>query len=159
MTYFQKTLSAPFGQLRCVATSEALVAVSSQPESGQFENTVTVTEHPILDQAIRELGAYFGGEAKDFTTPIEMGGTEFQRAVWDELLKIPFGVSRSYADIAKAIGKPKAVRAVGAANGKNPLGIVVPCHRVIGKNGSLTGYGGGLEMKLWLLRHEGALLV
>ncbi|MCP4449069.1 MAG: methylated-DNA--[protein]-cysteine S-methyltransferase [Myxococcales bacterium] len=159
MTYFQKKLSAPFGQLRCVSTSEALVAVSSRPESDQWEAAAVVTEHPILDQAVRELVAYFDGEAQSFATPIEMGGTDFQNAVWCELLKIPFGESRSYADIAKAIGKPKAVRAVGAANGKNPLGILVPCHRVIGKNGSLTGYGGGLEMKLWLLRHEGALLV
>lgn len=158
MTYFQKSISSPVGTLRCVATDDALVGVFSVSQF-KYEDSEAVDEHPIIDGAIDDLTAYFDGKARAFSTPLKMLGTDFQRAVWGELLKIPFGETRSYAQIATAIGKPNAVRAVGAANGKNPLGIIVPCHRVIGKNGSLTGYAGGLDMKLWLLRHEGALLV
>jgi methylated-DNA-[protein]-cysteine S-methyltransferase len=158
MTYFQKSISSPVGELRFVATSDALIGVFSASQ-GKYRDSKPALAHPIIDLAIDELTAYFEGKATAFATPIEMAGTAFQQAVWGELLNIPFGETRSYAQIASAIGKPSAVRAVGAANGKNPLGIIVPCHRVIGKNGSLTGYAGGLDMKLWLLRHEGALLM
>lgn len=104
------------------------------------------------------LAAYFDGElAAIESLAVAFGGTDFQRSVWRALTKIPCGETRSYGDIARRIGNPNAVRAVGLANGSNPIGIVVPCHRVIGSNGTLTGYGGGLERKLWLLRHEGAL--
>ena len=158
MAYFQKSMSSPVGELRCVATEDALIGVFS-PSQRKHEDSETAERHPVIDLAIAELAAYFDGKETTFSTPLQMEGTEFQRAVWGELLKIPFGETRSYAQIASGIGKPAAVRAVGAANGKNPIGIIVPCHRVIGKDGSLTGYAGGVDMKLWLLRHEGALLV
>lgn len=103
-----------------------------------------------------ELQAYFDGRLHTFATPVDLFGTDFQRRVWAELLAIPYGETRTYADIARAIGNPKAVRAVGAANGANPVPILVPCHRVIGSNGKLTGYAGGLDLKLQLLEREGA---
>lgn len=110
--------------------------------------------HPVLDQATHEIDEYFDGKRKIFTLPFAPRGTEFQRRVWDELLQIPAGETRSYADIARRIGQPTAVRAVARANGDNFRGIVIPCHRVIGSDGSLTGYGGGLARKQWLLDHE-----
>jgi len=108
----------------------------------------------FLKQAIDQLRAYFAGELKEFDLPLDMQGTEFQKRVWQELLNIPYGETRSYSFVATAIGAPKAVRAVGAANGANPIPIVVPCHRVIGAGGSLTGYGGGLPLKRFLLDLE-----
>jgi methylated-DNA-[protein]-cysteine S-methyltransferase len=106
-------------------------------------------------RTIREqLSAYFAGALREFDLPIRMAGTPFQRLVWQGLMTIPFGVTISYAELARRVGHPGAARAVGAANGRNPIGIVVPCHRVIGANGTLTGYGGGLERKKWLLEHE-----
>jgi len=107
-----------------------------------------------LKQAIEQLRAYFAGELRDFDLPLDMQGTEFQLRVWRELLSIPYGETRSYSFIANTIGAPKAVRAVGAANGRNPIPIVVPCHRVIGAGGSLVGYGGGLPLKRFLLDLE-----
>jgi methylated-DNA-[protein]-cysteine S-methyltransferase len=110
-------------------------------------------------EAVRQVAEYFEGSRREFDVPVEMSGTKFQRLVWNELLKIPFGNTVSYGDVARAIGKPTAVRAVGAANGQNPVSIIVPCHRVIGSDGRLTGYGGGLWRKQWLLKHEGGLLL
>jgi AraC family transcriptional regulator of adaptative response/methylated-DNA-[protein]-cysteine methyltransferase len=110
--------------------------------------------HQVLDQATREIDEYFAGKRKVFTLPLAHRGTEFQRRVWDALLNIPAGETRSYAEIAKGIGEAKAVRAVARANGDNYRGIIIPCHRVIGSDGSLTGYGGGLARKQWLLDHE-----
>ncbi len=107
-----------------------------------------------LQQAMDELRRYFAGECIQFTCPLDLHGTEFQVAVWQELLRIPYGETRSYGEIAQAIGRPRASRAVGAATGANPLGIIVPCHRVIGSNGALIGYGGGLPTKEWLLALE-----
>ena len=106
--------------------------------------------------AARELREYFRGERREFTIPVAPRGTEFQRRVWDELQRIPFGATISYAELARRIGSPNAVRAVGAANGANPIPVVIPCHRVIGSNGSMTGYGGGLSRKKKLLSIEGA---
>ena len=150
-----RTLDSPLGPLRLLAGHDALVAVlfPAQPsEVGQ--PAVEVPRHPVLDAAARELSAYFAGVLTRFTTPLGPEGTPFQREVWRALQEIPCGELRSYADIAAAIGRPSAVRAVGAANGRNPLPIVVPCHRVIGSDGSLTGYAGGMEIKRWLLEHE-----
>jgi methylated-DNA-[protein]-cysteine S-methyltransferase len=110
----------------------------------------------LLDEARRQLVAYFAGRLKVFDLPLAPNGTEFQRRVWSALTKIPFGATTSYAQLARRVGNEAAVRAVGAANGRNPIPIIVPCHRVIGSNGSLTGFGGGLPRKQWLLRHEGA---
>ena len=111
----------------------------------------------MFDAAKSQLREYFSGERKVFDLALSPSGTEFQLEVLAALQKIPFGATCSYQDIAQLIGRPKAVRAVGAANGRNPLPIVIPCHRVIGANGSLTGFGGGLETKHWLLKHEGSL--
>lgn len=109
-------------------------------------------------EARGQLAAYFSGRLTRFELDLDPRGTEFQRAVWGALAKIPFGVTRSYGVLAEMIGRPGSSRAVGAANGANPLPIVLPCHRVIGSNGSLTGFGGGIETKRWLLMHEGVLL-
>ena len=107
-----------------------------------------------LGEAKRQLREYFGGERRDFDLPLSPAGTAFQRRVWDELRRIPYGETVSYGELARRIGRPTASRAVGAANGRNPLAIVVPCHRVIGTDGTLTGYGGGLPVKETLLAHE-----
>jgi len=109
----------------------------------------------LLDEARRQLVAYFAGGLRAFDLPLAPNGTEFQRRVWTELTKIPFGATISYARLARRVSNAAAVRAVGAANGRNPIPIIVPCHRVIGSDGSLTGFGGGLARKQWLLKHEG----
>lgn len=139
-------------------------------EIGVSAQSVTILEfvdHPrqtathesqVLHKAMEQVKAYFEGRLKVFDLPLDMAGTPFQQSVWQALLDIPFGRTASYQQIADAVGNPKAVRAVGAANGQNPVSIIVPCHRIIGKNGSLTGYGGGIWRKEWLLRHEGVLL-
>ncbi len=108
----------------------------------------------VLEDAVYQLKEYFTGERKDFDLVLNPEGTDFQKSVWDALLRIPFGKTVSYLDLSKTLGNVKAIRAVAAANGKNPLWIVVPCHRVIGSDGSLTGYAGGLHRKKWLLEHE-----
>jgi methylated-DNA-[protein]-cysteine S-methyltransferase len=113
--------------------------------------------NPLLMEAARQLQAYFAGQLREFQLPLDMQGTDFQKRVWGQVGAIPYGETRSYGQIATAIGSPRAVRAVGAANGANPVPIVVPCHRVIGANGKLVGYGGGLAMKKRLLELEGAL--
>ena len=127
-------------------------AASSSQEAGA---------HPLLGEVQRQLDAYFAGDLRCFDLPLDLEGTPFQRQVWQQLLSIGYGQTASYQDIAVAIDNPKAVRAVGAANGRNPVAIIVPCHRIIGSGGraKLTGYGGGLWRKEWLLRHEGVLLV
>jgi methylated-DNA-[protein]-cysteine S-methyltransferase len=111
----------------------------------------------LLRRAMGELDQYFGGARKAFDWPLRALGTEFQRRVWGRLIHIPFGATRTYGDIAAELGTPAACRAVGAANGQNPHSLVVPCHRVLGKSGKLTGYAGGVEQKAWLLRHEAKL--
>ncbi len=123
------------------------------------ERRPEVATNDVCEEAVRQISGYFAGTRQEFDLPIAFSGTEFQRQVWQELQRIPFGQTASYGDLARAIGKPSAVRAVGAANGDNPISIIVPCHRVIGSDGGLTGYGGGLERKEWLLKHEGGLLL
>ncbi len=120
---------------------------------------ITDRTHPLLSVCQQQLAEYFRGKRKKFDLKLAPEGTEFQRRVWRELSKIPYGVTVAYRDIAVALGNKNNVRAVGNANGKNPVSIVVPCHRVIGSNGKLIGYGGGLWRKEWLLRHEGCLLI
>jgi methylated-DNA-[protein]-cysteine S-methyltransferase len=114
-------------------------------------------DHPLAGAVVAQLGEYFAGARRQFDLPLAPRGTDFQRAVWAELARIPFGHTISYGELARRLGKPAAVRAVGRANGQNPIPIVLPCHRVIGADGSLTGYGGGLDRKQALLRLEGAL--
>jgi methylated-DNA-[protein]-cysteine S-methyltransferase len=117
-------------------------------------STAVGHDSPVLKHCITQLDEYFAGSRKNFDLRLHPSGTAFQQLVWNALCEIPFGKTASYADIARKIGKPNAVRAVGAACGKNPLWLVVPCHRVIGTDGSLTGYAGGIERKEWLLAHE-----
>ncbi|HXZ05901.1 MAG TPA: methylated-DNA--[protein]-cysteine S-methyltransferase [Ktedonobacteraceae bacterium] len=121
----------------------------------QFDRVIEGEETASLQYAMDELRRYLAGERVQFTCPLDLHGTPFQIKVWQELFRIPYGETRTYAEIARAIGRPSAVRAAGAANGANPVAIIVPCHRVIGSNGSLTGYGGGLPTKAWLLALEG----
>jgi methylated-DNA-[protein]-cysteine S-methyltransferase len=113
----------------------------------------TPTEWPF-PEITDQLDAYFAGERQDFELELAPHGTEFQKRVWDQLVRIPFGETISYSELARRLGDPKLVRAVGLANGRNPISIIIPCHRVIGADGSLVGYGGGLERKKWLLEHE-----
>ncbi|TAL08984.1 MAG: methylated-DNA--[protein]-cysteine S-methyltransferase [Porticoccaceae bacterium] len=109
---------------------------------------------PLIREAVRQLRAYFAGRLTRFELPLNPAGTAFQKSVWQALLAVPHGATASYGEIAAAVGNPRASRAVGLANGRNPIAIVVPCHRIIGRDGSLTGYGGGLDRKRWLLAHE-----
>ncbi len=161
--YFQKVVTSPVGPLTLIATSTALVEV--RLPSGDRDSHFYPSEGPgkcaegsnaVLEQAERELSEYFEGERREFSTPLAPAGTAFQKSVWEALLKIPYGETRSYAGQARLAGHPRAARAVGAANGRNPLPLFIPCHRVIGADGSLTGFGGGLEVKAWLLAHEKA---
>lgn len=151
-------ISSDVGELIAFTDGEFLKALSWSPhEMARFDRDaefVPPNALPIFFQLNTELHEYFSGTRRHFDVPIAPTGTEFQRAAWQALTQIPYGETRSYAEQAIAIGRPKAVRAVGAANGKNPLLIVVPCHRVIGKDGSLTGFGGGIEMKRQLLELE-----
>lgn len=148
-------LESPVGHLQLVAEDGALCAVQfpDHPEPRGLERP----DDPLLRQAARELGEYFVGRRRRFDVPLKIGGTAFQHAVWTALLEIGYGETCTYAEIARAIGRPTATRAVGAANGQNPLAIVVPCHRVIGSDRKLVGYGGGLPRKQWLLEHESRL--
>jgi methylated-DNA-[protein]-cysteine S-methyltransferase len=144
-------MKSPIGSLTLVEDGGALVGVymeTSQPPPAERRST------PLLARAAEQLREYFAGEREKFDLPLEPQGTEFQRAVWSALIDIPFGETCSYAAIAKRVRRPSAVRAVGAANGSNPIALIIPCHRVIGSNGSLTGYGGGISRKRWLLNHE-----
>jgi methylated-DNA-[protein]-cysteine S-methyltransferase len=141
--------------LRLVANDSGLRSIEFEPWR-RLQGCRSGT-HPVAAEAVRQLQAYFSGKLRRFDLPLDMQGTEFQLRVWRELAGIPFGETRSYSQIAIAIGSPRAIRAVGAANGANPIPIVVPCHRVIGATGTLVGYGGGLPLKKRLLELEGAL--
>lgn len=161
--YAGKTIDSPVGQLRLVANEHGLAAILWENDNPRRVPLGEVTEsanHPVLLETERQLREYFAGQRKEFEVPLDFRGTEFQKRVWSALLTIPFGETRSYAQIAVQIGHPAAVRAVGAANGRNPLSIIAPCHRVLGSDGKLTGFAGGLEAKAKLLsmeRHEAML--
>lgn len=151
------THPSPVGDLTLVADDDALVAVlwpDDAPARVPLEATAHAPDHPVLAAAARQLDEYFAGTRTHFDLPLRPRGTAFQQQVWQALLAIPFGETRSYADIAQAIGRPSACRAVGAANGRNPISIVTPCHRVIGRSGALTGFAGGLAAKQRLLALE-----
>jgi methylated-DNA-[protein]-cysteine S-methyltransferase len=157
MLLFYKEMKSPVGKLKLVANTNALVAIlweRERPNRIKLAMLKCDPQQPILVETERQLQEYFAGTRNEFQLPLEPAGTEFQKKVWRALREIPFGQTRSYLDLAKSIGSAKAVRAVGAANGKNPLSIVVPCHRVIGANGALTGFAGGVEVKAKLLAHE-----
>lgn len=146
---------SPIGILRLRACDDGLLAVDHTCQQETIETDwMQNSEHLVIKHATKELTEYFTSQRRAFSVPLCPQGTDFQCLVWEQLRTIPFGETRSYSEIAVAIGKPDAVRAVGAANGKNPLSIFVPCHRVIGKSGKLTGYAGGMDAKRILLAHE-----
>jgi methylated-DNA-[protein]-cysteine S-methyltransferase len=149
-----RTIESPVGPLTLAGNGRRLMHLwmvdqTHEPSSGGWER-----DDKAFSDAVDQLDAYFAGERREFDLELDLVGTNFQRRVWEALLTIPYGETRSYGDIAEQIGSPGAVRAVGLANGRNPIGIIVPCHRVIGANGGLTGYGGGLERKRILLELE-----
>lgn len=151
------TLPSPVGALTLVASDAGLIAVlwpDDAPGRVPLGATRPDPAHRVLTAAIDQLDRFFAGTLTTFDLPLDPRGTTFQRQVWAALATIPYGETRSYGAIAQAIGRPSAARAVGAANGRNPLSIVVPCHRVIGGGGALTGFAGGLAAKTWLLDHE-----
>lgn len=150
-------MPSPVGRLKLVATDSALVAVirdNENPKRVRQAELVEQLDHPILLDAQQQLNEYFQGQRQTFELPLDFEGTEFQKKVWQALLNIPFGETRSYRQIAEQVGSPKAVRAVGAANGQNPISIIAPCHRVIGSGGKLVGFAGGLDNKEILLKLE-----
>jgi methylated-DNA-[protein]-cysteine S-methyltransferase len=158
---FYSHCSSPVGELLLTSSDGKLTglymalhrggaAPEPKPEWGR--------DDPVLRLAREQLNAFFGGRLRAFDLPLQMMGTPFQKQVWEGLLTIPYGTTISYAELARRIGRPGASRAVGAANGRNPIGIIVPCHRVIGADGTLTGYGGGLPRKEWLISHEASVL-
>ncbi len=158
MTYRFTTMFSPVGELTLVASDAGLVAIlweNDEPDRVRLGTMTRDESDPVLVAAEKQLHAYFAGELTRFTVPLDFHGTDFQKSVWAALLTIPFGETRSYGEIARQIGRPSASRAVGAANGRNPISIIAPCHRVIGTNGALTGFAGGLEAKALLLELEG----
>ena len=152
------TIDSPVGPLRIVASDDGLRAVLwPDDEAGRVPLPTDIgasDSHAVLASAARELDEYFAGDRQHFDTPLDPAGTEFQRQAWDALRSIPYGETVSYGEQAERMGDKNKARAVGAANGRNPISIIVPCHRVVGANGSLTGFAGGIETKQWLLAHE-----
>lgn len=151
ITFYKSNL----GLLKITVSDSGLKYIEFDKERSIEENA----NHPLLERTINQLDDYFNGARKYFDIPLDIQGTEFQKKVWTEVSKIEFGRTATYLEIAKNIGDKNAVRAVGLANGKNPIPIVIPCHRIIGSNGKLIGYGGGLWRKEWFLRHEGSILI
>jgi methylated-DNA-[protein]-cysteine S-methyltransferase len=152
-----KIIESPVGELKLVASDHGLVAVlweNDRPTRVRLNEMAENDQHPVLVETERQLDEYFAGKRKEFSVALDMRGTRFQKDVWEALLAIPFGETRSYGQLAKQLGNPRATRAVGAANGRNPVSIIVPCHRVIGSSGKLTGFAGGLDVKAHLLSME-----
>lgn len=157
MIYRSARFRSPIGVLTLVERDDALRAVlweNDDPRRVRLGEVRTAPEHPVLQAAQIQLSEFFAGKRREFSLPLAYSGTPFQEEVWRALLTIPYGETRSYGEIARLIGRRNAVRAVGAANGRNPLSIIVPCHRVIGAGGSLTGFAGGVETKRRLLALE-----
>ncbi|MAT05910.1 MAG: cysteine methyltransferase [Acidimicrobiaceae bacterium] len=169
MTHYATTMLSPIGELTIVANAEAIVAIRWDTESddrhpdarnpvdgnlGEVEMRDDATTHPVLAAAVEQLTEYFDGARTEFELPLAPIGTEFQRQAWQQLSRIPYGETITYGEQAIRLGDRNKMRAVGAANGKNPIPIVVPCHRVVGADGKLTGFAGGLDNKAWLLDHE-----
>ena len=157
MTLHSKTIWSPVGELTLVADAKGLAAIlweNDRPGRVRLGALAEDAGHPVLGAAERQLGEYFAGTRRTFDVPLSFSGSDFQKSVWRALLTIPFGETRSYGEIAQQVGKPSASRAVGAANGRNPVSIIAPCHRVVGSTGKLTGFAGGLEAKAFLLALE-----
>jgi methylated-DNA-[protein]-cysteine S-methyltransferase len=156
--YVSKVIGSPVGPLTLVASEQGLAAIlwkDDNPRRVRLGNPKRDDQHPMLLEAERQLREYFAGQRTQFSLQLDFAGTDFQRRVWRALLTIPYGQTRSYGELARQIGSPSAVRAVGAANGRNPLSIVAPCHRVVGSAGKLIGFAGGLQTKAQLLALEG----
>ena len=153
---------APFGPVTVVAGDDGVRGVSFAGEPGTGVPAGASVEHdeshPVVARALSQLREYVAGTRREFDLPLVLEGTEFQVAAWRALARVPYGTTVSYAAQAASIGRPTATRAVGAANGRNPVAIVLPCHRIVGADGSLTGFAGGLETKRWLLAHEESVL-
>lgn len=157
MARYSMIIASPVGPLTLVAGDDGLIAVlwdNDDPARVHVGRTEATSSHPVLEAAARQLAEYFAGTRKGFSLPLDPQGTAFQQSVWSALLAIPYGETRSYGQIARALGHPSAARAVGAANGRNPLSIIVPCHRLIGADRSLVGFAGGLDAKRHLLALE-----
>ncbi len=155
---YSTTYDSPLGQLDLVASDDGLVAVlwpDDSPKRVRLEGEIVAdASNPVLTKTVQQLDEFFAGDRKSFDVPLDLRGTEFQVATWQSLAKIPYGETATYGEQAKLLGRPKAVRAIGAANGRNPVSIVLPCHRVVGADGSLTGFAGGLDAKRFLLDLE-----
>ena len=157
MSLVYKMMESPVGKLKLVASDKGLTAIlweKDDPSRVRLSEMIEDRQHPVLVETEQQLGEYFTGKRKTFTVPLDLRGTRFQQNVWEALCSIPFGETRSYGQLAEQLGNPRATRAVGAANGRNPISIIVPCHRVIGSSGKLTGFAGGLETKARLLHLE-----
>lgn len=156
------TFEAPFGVLTVVGSDLGIRYVmfdnDAHPKPLERLHISDSEIHDSVNDAITQLDEYFNGARRDFELPLDLQGTEFQVAAWTALAAIPYGRTASYGQQAASIGRPKAVRAIGGANGRNPVAIVLPCHRIVGADGSLTGFGGGIEVKKWLLDHEQSIL-
>jgi len=150
MKEFKTYYRSEIGLIEIAGTEDGIHSVNFVEE----KSTSTPEIPSCLKECVRQLDEYFKGKRKEFSLKMKLGGTDFQKKVWRELMRIPFGKTVSYKDIAEAIGKKEATRAVGMANNRNPIGIIIPCHRVIGSDGKLVGYGGGLWRKEWLINHE-----
>lgn len=154
-TVIATTMESPIGEITLTSAEGVLTGVHMHEQRHRPSLPPgCLRDDSALAPVVAKLDAYFAGELTEFDLPMEVTGTDFQRRVWAALCEIPYGETISYGELARRVGNPKASRAVGLANGRNPIAIVVPCHRVIGANGSLTGYGGGLDRKVWLLEHE-----
>lgn len=160
MSLTLSTIDSPIGNLSIVTTDKALLAVLWPDERDgrvTFDQEVAAGSNDVVAATTAQLREYFDGARRTFELPLDLRGTDFQQQVWRSLPDIPYGETSTYSKQAAAIGRPRAVRAVGSANGRNPLSIVLPCHRIVAANGSLAGFAGGLETKRWLLDHEAAV--
>ena len=160
--FSRRTYQAPFGVITVVGSDLGIRYVmfsdDAHPKPLERLRISETAIHDSVNNAITQLDEYFAGSRRNFDVPLDLHGTEFQVAAWNALAEIPYGHTASYGQQAALIGRPKAVRAIGGANGRNPVAIVLPCHRIVGADGSLTGFGGGIEVKKWLLDHEQTVL-
>ena len=160
--YFRSTVKAPFGTLTVVASERGvrycMFDNESHPKQLDGLNIIDDASHISIANAVKQVKEYLAGTRLEFDLPLDLHGTEFQQQAWRSLAQVPYGKTWSYAQQAASIGRPAATRAIGAANGRNPVAVILPCHRIIGANGALTGFGGGLPVKQWLLEHERRVL-
>jgi methylated-DNA-[protein]-cysteine S-methyltransferase len=154
MQQFEHIYTSPIGRIKIVADTDCIQAITFMDDSVSTSNNEGIESPAVIHQCIDELIDYFNGSRTQFTVPIHQSGTDFQQKVWKELYEVPYAKTMSYAELAKKLGDTKVIRAAASANGKNKIAIIVPCHRIIGSDSSLTGYAWGLARKKWLLQHE-----